>query len=82
MLKVIGKYIENSGLDHIFVESDIYGPVIKGQIIDGKHMKRAVEAHIVLYLAMSHFYFAKAIGYDNNLLGKSKIWKELQKRPL
>ena len=25
-LKVIGKYIENSGLDQVFIESGIYGP--------------------------------------------------------
>ena len=25
-LKVIGKYIENSGLDQVFIESCIYGP--------------------------------------------------------
>ena len=26
-------------------------------ILEGKHMKRAVEAHSTMYLALSHFYF-------------------------
>ena len=39
-LKVIGKYIENSGLDQIFIESNIYGPNTPNQIIQGKHLKK------------------------------------------
>ena len=75
ILKVIGKYIDNSGLDQLFVEADVYGPVTKGQIIDGKHVKRAVEAHIMLYLALSHFYFEKAINSDSSLV---KPFKEIE----
>ena len=67
MLKVIGKYIESSGLDQLFVEADVYGPVTKGQIIDGKHMKRATEAHIMLYLALCPYYFENAINSNNRL---------------
>ena len=40
----IGKYIENSGLDQSFIGCDIYGPVTVNQILNGKHMKRGMEA--------------------------------------
>ena len=46
-----GKYIENSGLDQYFIDCDIYGPVTVNQILNGKHMKRGMEAHMVLYQA-------------------------------
>ena len=58
MLKVIGKYIEGSGVvDKVFTEAGIYGETTLKQILDGKHMKRAVEAHITMYLALSSIYF-------------------------
>ena len=52
MLKVLGKYIDGSGLDKVFTEAGVYGETT----LDGKHMKRAVEAHL-MYLALSRFYF-------------------------
>ena len=45
------KYIENSGLDQYFIDCDIYEPVTVNQILNGKHMKRGMEAHMVLYQA-------------------------------
>ena len=53
---VIGKYIkyiENSGLDQSFIDCDIYGPATVNQILNGKHMKRRIEACMVLYLALN-----------------------------
>ena len=50
---VIGKYIENSSLDQSFIDCDIYGPVTGNQILNGKHMKRGMEAYMVLYLALN-----------------------------
>ena len=38
MIKVLGKYIENIGLDRLFIEPGIYGETTLGQIINGKHM--------------------------------------------
>ena len=45
MLKVLGKYINNSGLDQAFEEPEIYGPATIEQIKIGKHMKRTFEAN-------------------------------------
>ena len=52
MVKVLGKYIENSGLDRLFIETGIYGETILGQIINGKHMKVCLEAHTSMYLSL------------------------------
>ena len=63
-LKVIGKYIENSGLDEIFIESNIYGPNTLNQILQGKHMNRAVEAYMLLYLTLYDPYINNL--FENN----------------
>ena len=44
MLKVIGKYIEESGLDKIPIDSEIYGEKTLKQMLSGKDMKMNVEA--------------------------------------
>ena len=56
MLKCIGKYIEESGLDCLFVEAGLYGESTLSQILDRKHMKRAMEAHLTMYLALYCVY--------------------------
>ena len=38
--------------------SDIYGNVTFGQIKDGKHMHRALEAHCALHLALYKLYIS------------------------
>ena len=55
-LKVLGKYISCSGLDQILVEAGVYGPTTLSQILDGKHMKRGFEAHMVLYLSLAKLF--------------------------
>ena len=45
-LWAIGSSIENSGIDDAWVEASIYSPVTTRQILEGKHMKRALNAHI------------------------------------
>ena len=60
-LKAMGKYIAGSGLDRVLTESGIYGPTTLGQIIDGKHMKRCMEAHMILYLSLNKLYLKGAL---------------------
>ncbi|CAH3136345.1 unnamed protein product, partial [Porites lobata] len=40
MLRTIGSYIDSSGIDMCWIESELYGPSTVKQIIDGKHVKR------------------------------------------
>ena len=46
-LRPIGSYIENSGLDFSWTEADLYGPAIVKQILEGRHVRRAIEVHVV-----------------------------------
>ena len=61
MLKVLGKYIVDSGIDRLFIEAGIYGPTTLGQIIEGKHMKRGIEAYFTMYLALSSIHLKEAL---------------------
>jgi len=67
MLRSIGKYINSSGLDQIFIEANIYGPATMEQIKGGKHMKRSVEAFTSIYTALFHLY-VEQIMQENPIL--------------
>ena len=55
-LRSIGAYMENSGLDFCWTEAEIYGPLVVKQILDGKHVKRGVEAHLLTLQALFQLY--------------------------
>ena len=57
MLKVLGKYIDDSGLDKLFIEAGVYGSTTLRQILEGRHVKRGAEAHVTMYVALSRIYF-------------------------
>ena len=59
MLKTAEKSIDSSGLDSAFVEGDILGPATVEQVKAGKHVKRSIEAHLTLYLALFSRYIEK-----------------------
>jgi hypothetical protein len=52
-LRAIGSSIEASGIDDAWIEADIYGPTTTRQILEGRHMKRAVTAHIITLQALN-----------------------------
>ena len=56
MLKCIGKYIQESGLDRLFAEARLYGESTLSQILNGKYMKREIETHFTMYLALYCVY--------------------------
>ena len=56
-LKVLGKYINCSGLDEILVDTETYGSTTLSKILNGKHMKRSFEAHMILYLSLSNIFY-------------------------
>ena len=55
-LRCIGAYIENSGIDYCWTEADLYGPVKVKQLIEGKHVRRAIEAHVVTLQSLFQLY--------------------------
>ena len=50
------KYIQDSGIDQTLFEAGLYGPGTLNQILSGKHMKRGMEAHNVMYLCLHKMY--------------------------
>lgn len=56
MLRTIGSFIDNSGVDSAWIQSNIYGQSTCNQIINGNHVKRGLKAHIMTLLALFHLY--------------------------
>ena len=55
-LRTIGAFIDNSGIDLCWIESELYGPATVKQIIDGNHVKRGEAAHMVTLQALFLMY--------------------------
>ena len=51
-LKCLGKYIEGRGLDLAWETSGVYGSATVGQILEGRHIYRGIEAHTITVLAV------------------------------
>ena len=66
-LRCIGAYIENTGFELCWTEADIYGPATVKQILDGKHVKRGLEAHIITLHALEMLY-QEALFKENETL--------------
>ena len=49
-IKVIGKYNNGSGIDHMLNESWVHCPTTIRKIFEGKHTKRGMEANMTIYL--------------------------------
>jgi len=58
-LAALGKYVEGSGIDQAWVEAGLYSPTTVTQILNGKHMYRALEAHSVTLIALYSLFFRK-----------------------
>ena len=56
MLRTIGAYIDTSGIDVCWIESELYGPYIVKQILDGNHVKRGEKVHMVTLQAWFALY--------------------------
>ena len=72
-LKAIGRYIKCSGIDQLWVEAGVYSPTTVRQIIEGKHLYRAMEAHMVTLITLYSLLIPAL--WDNGFDGKSEIEK-------
>ena len=45
-LRTIGDFIAESGIPDLWIESNMYGTSTARQIIEGKHVRRGLQAHI------------------------------------
>ena len=55
-MRTIGAFIENSGIDMAWIESDLYGPNTVKQILEGNHVKRGDAAYLVTLQAFFILY--------------------------
>jgi len=58
-LHSLGHYIDESGIEHAWVESGMYSECVVTQIINGRHLYRALEAHSATVLAILKVYIEK-----------------------
>lgn len=72
-LKAIGRYIECSGIDQLWVEAGMYSPTTVRQIIEGKHLYRAMEAHMVTLITLYSLLIPAL--WDSGFDGKPEIEK-------
>ena len=52
-LRTIGDFIHGSGIPGLWIESNLYGTATARQIIEGKHVHRALEAHTTTLSALT-----------------------------
>ncbi|MES9879620.1 MAG: hypothetical protein ABW185_01920, partial [Sedimenticola sp.] len=55
-LRAVGSFIEESGIDDAWMEADLYGSATTHQILEGRHMKRALNAHSITSSALSDMH--------------------------
>jgi ethanolamine utilization microcompartment shell protein EutS len=55
-LRVLGAAIEESGIDQLWIEADIFGSTTVKQILDAKHVRRAITAHVTSLQALFHLH--------------------------
>ena len=53
MLPTIGDFIQNSGIPGLWTESNLYGTATCRQILEGKHIRRGLEAHVTTLSSLS-----------------------------
>ncbi|KAL5007722.1 hypothetical protein ScPMuIL_016528 [Solemya velum] len=68
-LRAVCNAIEDSGLEEAWFEADIYGPTTTRQILEAKHMKRALEAHMTTVQALFDLYVEELFSENPNLRG-------------
>ena len=73
-LRTIGSYIESSGLDDVWTESDSYGPATVKQILEGKNMKRGLEAHATQHCKLLHPKLTKDL--QSNVEAIDEAWEK------
>jgi len=77
MLRTIGAYMENSGLDMCWTESELYGPSTVKQILDGNHVKRGQRAHMTTLQALFMLYLEAFCKVPETHLVLQNVVKEL-----
>ena len=64
-LKCLGKYNEGSCLESAWEIAGVYGSATDRQILDGRHIYRGLEAHIMTLFALHTLYQKVVLSEDN-----------------
>lgn len=77
LLACIGKYLTGSGVDLMFIETDLYGPGVTEQILNGSNYARSVNSFLLLgetllRLQLTAFFKENSEGKYNNELATVK----------
>ena len=57
VLSCLGRTIEGSGIEDMWVEADIYGVPVVSQILNGNHYSHAIKCHQITLQAFSDLWF-------------------------
>lgn len=79
-LRTLGSFIENSGIHLCWSESDLYGPKMVKQILDGNHVKRGEEAHMITLQTLFTLYQRAFISQQDPEMVKQLEECAIQKR--
>jgi hypothetical protein len=55
-VRTIGTFVEDSGIEDVWIEADICGPVTMKQVLDCKHMKRVLRIHSMTFQSLFDLY--------------------------
>ncbi|MES9880361.1 MAG: hypothetical protein ABW185_05705, partial [Sedimenticola sp.] len=69
MLRTIGSFIEGSGFEDAWDEADIFGPLTTRQILEGRHLRRSVSAHLTSLQALFDLRMESFVESDPDMSG-------------
>ena len=56
VIRAIGKYMENSGIEQAWIDSGWFGSCRMRQVLTSLHLNRAMEAHGTMLIVLYEFY--------------------------
>ena len=73
-IRAIGAFITSSGLDEAWIESESFNnDCVVQQVIECKHMKRAIEAHEASMITVEILQLSKMVKFYPELLANREI---------
>lgn len=77
VISCIGKYLEDSGVEHVFTENEIFGPKIVQSILKGSHYSRALRGLSLLEEVMHQLLWKQFLQQQGDSLNLTKLFSEV-----
>ena len=68
---------QNSGIDFCWTETDVYGSATVRQLLDGKHVRRCIDAHIITRQKLHSLYQAAFFEQHSDVLDRLTVTAEI-----